>query len=86
MTEEKITELFSKYGKIANIRMVFDAFHKYFKGFCYIDYHSPSSLKGGLKLHGTEYEGRRLIVVRISKTQQFCTSGPRKGYKPYRKE
>lgn len=62
-TEETIRALFSKAGKIETVRMVYDAFHKHFKGFCYIDYASPSSLKGGLKLQGTEYEGRRLIVV-----------------------
>jgi RNA recognition motif-containing protein len=58
--------------------MVFDAYHKHFKGFCYIDYASPSSLKGGLKMHGSEYQGRRLIV-------QFSATAPRKGYKGYRK-
>jgi hypothetical protein len=45
--------------------MVYDAYHKHFKGFCYIEYASPSSLKGGLKMNGVEYQGRRLIAVLI---------------------
>lgn len=52
ITEEGIREVFMKYGKIDQVRMVYDAFHKHFKGFCYIEYASPSSLKGGLKMHG----------------------------------
>lgn len=52
-------------GKIENIRMVYDSFHKHFKGFCYIDFKDPSSLRAGLKMNGKMYEGRRLGVVRL---------------------
>jgi len=85
ITEEGIRTVFQKYGKIDQVRMVYDSFHKHFKGFCYIDYSSPSSLKGGLKMNGVEFEGRRLIAVLPIATQQFSTNGPRKGYKPYQK-
>lgn len=64
ITEEGIRTLFQKYGRIDQVRMVYDAFHKHFKGFCFIDYSSPSSLKGGLKMNGAEFQGRRLIAVR----------------------
>lgn len=39
-------------GKIENVRMVYDSFHQHFKGFCYIDFKDPSSLKAGLKMNG----------------------------------
>ena len=66
ITEEGLRALFQKFGRIDQVRMVFDSFHKHFKGFCYIDYSSPSSLKGGLKMNGAEFQGRRLIAVRLS--------------------
>lgn len=65
ITEEKIRKDFMHCGKIDTVRMVYDSFHKHFKGFCYIEFKDPASLKAGLKMNGKEYEGRRLITVRI---------------------
>jgi RNA recognition motif-containing protein len=76
ITEETIRDVFEKYGKITQVRMVYDAYHKHFKGFCYIEYASPSSLKGGLKMNGVEYHGRKLVAVLIVPFSNFPRKGP----------
>ncbi|KAI5185808.1 hypothetical protein NEHOM01_1085 [Nematocida homosporus] len=71
-TEEQLQELFSKSGKIVEIRIPRARETGKGKGFAYIEFETKEACKNSLALSGTECDGRRLVV-------DMAKSGPRGG-------
>jgi len=63
MTEEQLGDLFSHCGTINGIRFVFNSATKNFKGFCYVEFVDPLSVKKAIEMNGKEIEGRKITVV-----------------------
>jgi len=65
ITESEVGDLFAHCGAINSIRFTFNSVTKQFKGFCYIEFANPLSLKKAMEMNGKELKGRNLVVVII---------------------
>lgn len=61
-TEDNLQELFSKYGEIAELRLVKDQHTGRSKGFAFITFADGAAAQAALELNGTEAQGRRVKV------------------------
>ncbi len=63
ISEEKVGDLFAHCGTINAIRFTYNSVTKQFKGFCYVEFADPLSLKKAVEMNGKEVEGRTIFVV-----------------------
>lgn len=61
-TGEDLSELFGKFGQIAEVKLITDRDTGRSKGFAFITFAQDEPLEDALALNGTEYQGRRLKV------------------------
>ena len=61
-TEESLTELFSKYGRVHNVKLVKDLFTGECKGFATVDMEGHEARSAIAALDGNEFQGRPLRV------------------------
>lgn len=61
--EEKLQELFSRHGAVANVRVIMDKFSGRSKGFGFVEMESSEEAeRATAALNGTEFEGRSIVV------------------------
>lgn len=61
-TEENVTTLFSKYGKIKNVNIIKDMDTGQTKGFCFIEFDNQADAQKALELNDKIFNGRTLKV------------------------
>jgi RNA recognition motif-containing protein len=60
---EKLEELFSEYGTVANARVITDKFTGQSRGFGFVEMSSASEAERAIQaLNGSQLEGRKLVV------------------------
>ncbi len=75
-TERQIREIFSKYGNLESVQVIFDAKSGRSRGFCFVYYESDEDAKTAKEqCTGMEIDGRR-IRVDFSITQRAHTPTP----------
>ena len=63
VTDQELTELFSKYGKVSEVKIIRDMFTQQSKGFGFIDMPSNSEAQTAMKeLNIFELKGKKLTV------------------------
>lgn len=62
ISESELAQMFKPCGDIRSIRMVYHSKLNHFKGFAFIDFENPESVKLALHLNGKELRGRKMIV------------------------
>lgn len=74
-TKDEIGEFFSSCGIVTDIRMVYNWANKHFKGFAYLDYREPASVRKAMRtLNGSNLRGRALVIDAV-------ITSHKKGYK-----
>jgi len=63
ITEEEVGDLFSHCGTIEGVRFTYNSVTKQFKGFCYVQFANPLSIKKAIEMNGKEVKGRKIFVV-----------------------
>lgn len=61
-TGEDLSELFGKFGQIAEVKLITDRDTGRSKGFAFITFGQSEPIEDALALNGTEFQGRRLKV------------------------
>ncbi|RUM51760.1 MAG: RNA-binding protein [Methylococcus sp.] len=61
-TEQEVTELFSKYGKVRSIKLATDLFSNQCKGFGFIEMEGHEARAAIAALDGSEFNGKNLRV------------------------
>ncbi|QSL66641.1 hypothetical protein MERGE_001024 [Pneumocystis wakefieldiae] len=61
-TEDDLTNLFSKYGTIERIRLIYDKNSEYHKGFCYIVYATAEQALSALEVDKQELHSKPICV------------------------
>ena len=61
-TEQEVTELFSKYGKVRSIKLATDLFSNQCKGFGFIEMEGHEARAAIAGLDGSEFNGKNLRV------------------------
>jgi cold-inducible RNA-binding protein len=61
-TGEDLSELFGKFGQIAEVKLISDRDTGRSKGFAFITFGQGEPIEDALALNGTEFQGRRLKV------------------------
>lgn len=74
ITEQELGDKFKPCGSISSIRLVYHSKLNHFKGFAYIDFENPESVKIALHLNDKELKGRKMVV-------DFEDERPKQGYK-----
>lgn len=74
ITEQELGDKFKPCGNISSIRLVYHSKLNHFKGFAYIDFENPESVKIALHLNDKELKGRKMVV-------DFEDERPKQGYK-----
>lgn len=62
--EDQVRKHFQMCGEIVDVRLIRDSFTGIGKGFGYVNFKSTDSIELGLKLNGTQLEGRYIRVTR----------------------
>lgn len=62
VTQEDLTDLFSPYGPITEIKLIKDRDTGRSKGFAFVSFENQTSAQSALKLDGTDFQNRRLNV------------------------
>ena len=62
ITEKEVGDLFSVYGRVINVRFVYNGVHGHFKGFAYIDFEKSFSVASALGMNGKLVDGRPLYI------------------------
>lgn len=74
---EKLQELFSAYGTVADARVITDKFTGQSRGFGFVEMSSDSEAEQAIQaLNGSQLEGRKL-VVNEARPQEKRPSSPR---------
>jgi RNA recognition motif-containing protein len=60
---QELEEVFSEYGRVANIRIITDAQSGRSKGFAFIEMHTDAALQAIASIHGAKLRGRALVVA-----------------------
>jgi len=74
VTEDSVGDKFRHCGPIKSVRFSYNWLTKQFKGFCYIEFEKPESVKKALQMNGKQINGRNIVV-------DFDAGEARKGYK-----
>ena len=61
-TGEDLSELFGKFGQIAEVKLITDRDTGRSKGFAFLTFSQSEPIEDALALNGTEFQGRRLKV------------------------
>lgn len=61
-TEESVTSLFSKYGKLKSVKLIKDMDSGQMKGFGFVEYMNQADAQKALELDGKDFDGRALKV------------------------
>lgn len=69
VTNEKLQELFSKYGEITEAIVITDRATGRSKGFGFVTFAQEADAKKALEMDGTQVEGRT-IVVNVAKPRE----------------
>jgi len=78
-TEQQLTELFSKHGTVQSAKVMTDRFTGQSRGFAFVEMAtSEEAQKAIAALHGTELDGRTL-VVNEARPQEKRSFGGRSG-------
>ncbi|KRX10441.1 hypothetical protein PPERSA_08743 [Pseudocohnilembus persalinus] len=63
ITEDEVGDFFTeKCGQVTNIRFSYNTTNNNFKGFGYIEFKRPDSVKRAIDLHGKDFQGRPLFI------------------------
>lgn len=63
VTDEKLSEIFSKFGEIVSAKVIVDKFTGRSKGFGFVEFGSEKEAQKAIKeMDGSELEGRKIIV------------------------
>jgi cold-inducible RNA-binding protein len=63
VTEDQVKELFAPHGAVESVKFIRDKESGRFKGFGFVEMTNPDeAAKAVSTLHGTEYEGRKIVV------------------------
>jgi len=74
ITETELAQKFKPCGSIHSVRMVYHSRLNHFKGFAFIDFDKPESVKIALHLNGKELNNRKMVV-------DFEENRPKQGFK-----
>lgn len=77
-TEENLTELFSKYGKVHGIKLVKDLFSGECKGFATLDMEGHEARGAIAALDGREFQGRQIRVGKEKDRPRYKRSSRRR--------
>jgi len=87
ISEKELGDKFKPCGDIESIRLVYHSKLNHFKGFAFIDFANPESVKIALNLNGKELKGRKMIVdyeeTKPKKGFRFKSAEPSKFNKEY---
>lgn len=61
-TEDQIRELFSKFGEVHAVKIIFDREKKRPKGFCFVEMDDNNALEAIKNLNDTNFLGRNIKV------------------------
>jgi len=63
VTEDSLTELFGKAGKVASVKIITDKYSGRSKGFAFVEMEDEKAAEEAIKLYNdTELEGRKIVV------------------------
>lgn len=74
-TGEDLSELFGKFGQIAEVKLITDRDTGRSKGFAFITFGQGEPIEDALALNGTEFQGRRLKVNTAKEESRDGRSG-----------
>jgi heterogeneous nuclear ribonucleoprotein A1/A3 len=80
-TGEDLNELFSKFGQIADVKLITDRDTGRSKGFAFITFAQEEPIEDALALNGTEFQGRR-VKVNAAKEENRSGGGRPGGGRP----
>ncbi len=69
LRDHQLKKVFSEFGEVASVRIINHPQSRRSKGFGFVTFESPKSIKKALKMHGKELNGRSL-VVRVANPRQ----------------
>lgn len=79
--EDAIREHFAKCGNIEDIRVVRDKATGIGKGFAYIRFKGKENVMFGLKMNGSEFDGRKLRVFKAKDKEEVNTTNTTRKFK-----
>jgi len=80
--EDQVRKHFQACGEIIDIRLIRDSFTGIGKGFGYVNFKNSDSIELGLRLNGSQLEGRDVRVSRsTNKPKQKMVQKPKPGFK-----
>ena len=62
LRDYQLKEIFSDFGEVSSVRIINHPQSRRSKGFGFVTFESPKSIKKALKMHGKELNGRSLVV------------------------
>ena len=62
LRDYQLKEVFSEFGEVSSVRIINHPQSRRSKGFGFVTFESPKSIKKALKMHGKELNGRSLVV------------------------
>jgi RNA recognition motif-containing protein len=80
VTEEDITDLFSKYGQLKSASLIRDMETGRTKGFGFVEYINQDDAKKALELDGQDFNGRPLKVNVARPKESGGSRGRSQGY------
>ena len=69
LRDYQLKKVFSEFGEVASVRIINHPQSRRSKGFGFVTFESPASVKKALKMHGKDLNGRSL-VVRVANPRQ----------------
>jgi cold-inducible RNA-binding protein len=83
-TADEIRQLFSTYGTVADVQIIYDRFTKRSRGFGFVEMEDARETDSAIAaLNGTELRGRTLLV---NKARPREPGGSRGGFAPRQKQ
>jgi len=77
-TEENVTALFTKYGKLKSVNIIKDKYTGQAKGFGFVEFENQADAQRALELDGKDFNGRTL-KVNMAKPKEAGGGGSRGG-------
>ncbi|HCC71455.1 MAG TPA: RNA-binding protein [Bacteroidales bacterium] len=77
-TEEKLEQLFQKYGEVANAKIIFDKYEGRSKGYGFVEMpNDDEALEAINSLNDTEFDGRQIVVKKARPKEDNDSRGGR---------
>ena len=80
INEQKLVDLFSKYGSVSSAKIISDKYSGQSKGFGFVEMGSDEEAQKAITgLNGTQLEGRTLVVNEARPQEPRRSEGSRRG-------